>query len=63
MRQFASITLPLLTPIVFFNLVLQVINAFQTFTQSYIVSSRTGGPVDSTCSTPCTSIKKAGAYQ
>ncbi|HLR57205.1 MAG TPA: sugar ABC transporter permease [Beutenbergiaceae bacterium] len=48
MRQFASITLPLLTPIVFFNLVLQVINAFQTFTQSYIVSNGTGGPVDST---------------
>lgn len=47
-RQFASITLPLLTPIVFFNLVLQVINAFQTFTQSYIVSNGTGGPVDST---------------
>src|SRR5699024_365333 len=41
-------TLPLLTPIVFFNLVLQVINAFQTFTQSYIVSNGTGGPVDST---------------
>jgi len=47
-RQFASITLPLLTPIIFFNLVLQVINAFQTFTQSYIVSNGTGGPVDST---------------
>ncbi len=47
-RQFRSITLPLLTPIIFFNLVLQVINAFQTFTQSYIVSNGTGGPVDST---------------
>src|SRR5690606_7448339 len=47
-RQLLSITLPLLTPIIFFNLVLQVINAFQTFTQSYIVSGGTGGPVDST---------------
>lgn len=47
-RQFRSITMPMLTPIIFFNLVLQVINAFQTFTQSYIVSNGTGGPVDST---------------
>lgn len=47
-RQFFSVTLPLLSPIIFFNLVLQVINAFQTFTQSYIVSNGTGGPVDST---------------
>ncbi len=47
-RQFLSITLPLLTPIVFFNLVLQLIGAFQSFTQAYIVSGGTGGPVDST---------------
>ena len=33
---------------IFFNLVLQMINAFQTFTQSYVVSAGTGGPVDST---------------
>ncbi|GAB3816710.1 sugar ABC transporter permease [Tessaracoccus terricola] len=48
LQQFFTITLPLLSPIIFFNLVLQVINAFQTFTQSYIVSNGTGGPVDST---------------
>lgn len=47
-RQFISITFPMLTPVVFFNLVLQVINAFQTFTQAFIVSGGTGGPVDST---------------
>ncbi|WP_062078155.1 carbohydrate ABC transporter permease [Demequina globuliformis] len=47
-RQFTSVTLPLLTPIIFFNLVLQVINAFQTFTQAYVVSGGTGGPADST---------------
>lgn len=46
--QFRSITLPLLTPFVFFNLVLQIINAFQSFTQAFIVSGGTGGPVDST---------------
>ncbi|MFD6140584.1 carbohydrate ABC transporter permease [Promicromonospora sp. NPDC060271] len=48
LRQFTSITLPMLTPVIFFNLVLQVINAFQTFTQAFIVSGGTGGPVDST---------------
>ena len=47
-RRFTSITLPLLTPIIFFNLVLQVIFAFQTFTQAYVVSGGTGGPADST---------------
>ncbi|WP_233160050.1 carbohydrate ABC transporter permease [Pseudonocardia sp. MH-G8] len=47
-RQFRSITIPLLTPIIFFNLVLQVIGAFQSFTQAFVVSGGTGGPVDST---------------
>ena len=43
-RRFVSITLPLLTPIIFFNLVLQIIFAFQTFTQAYVVSGRHGRP-------------------
>ena len=47
-RRFRSITMPLLTPIIFFNLVLEVIKSFQSFTQSFIVSSGSGGPVDST---------------
>jgi multiple sugar transport system permease protein len=46
--QFRSITLPLLSPIIFFNLVLQIINAFQAFTQAFVVSNGTGGPADST---------------
>jgi multiple sugar transport system permease protein len=46
--QFRKITLPLLSPIIFFNLVLQIINAFQAFTQAYVVSNGTGGPSDST---------------
>lgn len=46
--QFRTITLPLLSPIVFFNLVLQIIGAFQAFTQAFIVSGGTGGPADST---------------
>ena len=48
MRRFFSITLPLLTPIIFFNLVLQIIHAFQSFTQAFVVSGGTGGPSDST---------------
>ncbi|TDC10560.1 sugar ABC transporter permease [Nonomuraea longispora] len=48
LRQFKSITLPLLTPIIFFNLVLEIIKSFQSFTQSFIVSNGTGGPADST---------------
>lgn len=47
-RQFRSITIPMLTPIVFFNLVLQLINAFQNFTQAFVVSGGNGGPADST---------------
>jgi multiple sugar transport system permease protein len=47
-RQFRSITLPLLTPIIFFNLVLQVIGSFQSFTPAFVVSGGTGGPADST---------------
>ncbi|WP_435827394.1 carbohydrate ABC transporter permease [Nonomuraea dietziae] len=48
LRQFKTITLPLLTPIIFFNLVLEVIKSFQSFTQSFIVSNGSGGPNDST---------------
>ncbi|GAA2272846.1 sugar ABC transporter permease [Glycomyces scopariae] len=48
LRRFTSVTLPLLTPIIFFNLVLQIIHAFQSFTQAFIVSGGTGGPTDST---------------
>ncbi len=45
---FAKITLPMLSPIIFFNLIMQFISAFQAFTQAFIVSGGTGGPVDST---------------
>ena len=48
MGGFAKITLPLLSPIIFFNLIMQFIAAFQAFTQAFIVSGGTGGPVDST---------------
>jgi multiple sugar transport system permease protein len=48
LTRFFRITLPLLTPIVFFNVVLQIIDAFKTFTPAYVVSNGTGGPLNST---------------
>jgi multiple sugar transport system permease protein len=47
-RQFLSITIPLISPIIFFNLIMQLIGSFQTFTQGYVMSGGTGGPADST---------------
>jgi multiple sugar transport system permease protein len=47
-RQFFKITLPLLTPVIFFNLILQSIDAFKAFTPAFIVSSGTGGPINAT---------------
>lgn len=47
-RRFLLITIPLLSPLIFFNLVLQMINSFKAFTSSFIISGGTGGPADST---------------
>ena len=48
LRQFFKITVPLIAPVIFFNLVLQMIDAFKAFTPAFIVSGGTGGPVQST---------------
>lgn len=45
-QQFFKITLPLLSPVIFFNLVMQTIGAFMTFTQGLIITK--GGPMDTT---------------
>lgn len=47
-QRFFLITLPLLSPIIFFNLVMQTISAFMTFTPAYIISKGEGGPLDGT---------------
>ena len=47
-QQFWRITLPLLTPVIFFNVVVQTIDAFKAFTPAFIISGGTGGPIDST---------------
>jgi multiple sugar transport system permease protein len=45
-QKFLRVTLPLLTPIIFFNLVVQLIAGFKVFTQAFIITS--GNPLDST---------------
>lgn len=45
-QSFWKITIPLLTPTIFFNLVLSIISTFQTFTSAYVATD--GGPLDST---------------
>jgi multiple sugar transport system permease protein len=47
-RQFIKITLPLLTPVVFFNAIIQTIEAFKSFTPAFIISGGTGNPINST---------------
>ncbi|MCR8635060.1 carbohydrate ABC transporter permease [Paenibacillus radicis (ex Xue et al. 2023)] len=46
-RMFFSVTLPLLTPILLFNLVMQIVNAFQEFTGAFVILPD-GGPLKST---------------
>jgi ABC-type sugar transport system permease subunit len=48
LSRFRHITLPMLSPYIFFNLVMGVIGAFQVFTNAYIMTNGEGGPVDAT---------------
>ena len=45
-RSFLNVTLPLLTPTIFFNVILNVISSFQAFTQAYVLTK--GGPNNAT---------------
>ncbi|MCU6707791.1 sugar ABC transporter permease [Paenibacillus sp. J5C_2022] len=45
-RKFTHITLPMLSPVIFFNLIMQTIGAFMVFTQGFVITK--GGPMDST---------------
>ncbi|WP_409345925.1 carbohydrate ABC transporter permease [Paenibacillus sp. MBLB4367] len=45
-QQFLKITVPMLSPVIFFNLVMQTIGGFMVFTQGFIISKN--GPLDST---------------
>ena len=44
--KFLRITLPMLTPVIFFNLVMQMISGFLVFTQAYLITG--GAPLDTT---------------
>jgi multiple sugar transport system permease protein len=45
-RQFRHITVPMMSPVIFFNLIIGMIGSFQVFTQAYVMTS--GGPQNST---------------
>lgn len=47
-QRFFKITLPMLTPIILFNLIMQTIAAFMTFVPAFIISKGTGGPLNGT---------------
>lgn len=42
------VTLPLISPVILYNVIVGLIGGFQYFTQSYVISNGTGGPQDST---------------
>lgn len=48
LRKFRNITIPMLSPVIFFNLLLETIGAFQVFGSAYIISNGTGGPAGMT---------------
>lgn len=47
-QKFFTITVPMITPIIFYNLVLGLIGSFQYFTQAYIIGNGRGDPNNST---------------
>ena len=47
-QRFRHVTLPQLSPVVFFNMTMGIVAAVQYFTQAYVVSGGTGGPEGST---------------
>lgn len=57
---FLKITLPMLTPTIFFNLILQIINGFRVFTESFVITN--GGPLDSTLSYVLYLYRRAFTY-
>lgn len=59
-KMFTRITLPMLTPTIFFNLILQIINGFRVFTESYVITD--GGPLDSTLSYVLYLYRRAFTY-
>ncbi|WP_033344763.1 carbohydrate ABC transporter permease [Catenuloplanes japonicus] len=42
-RRFRAVTLPMLSPVIFFNLLLEIIGAFQVFTSAFVIATGVGG--------------------
>ncbi|MCX3059074.1 carbohydrate ABC transporter permease [Streptomyces beihaiensis] len=53
LRRFWSITLPTISPVLFFNVLLESIHAFQVFGSAYVVSNTQCGPADATLVYTC----------
>ncbi|MFC3577099.1 carbohydrate ABC transporter permease [Streptomyces yaanensis] len=53
LRRFWSITLPMISPVLFFNVLLETIHSFQIFGSAYVVSNATCGPADATLVYTC----------
>ena len=47
MKQTTRIILPMMTPIILFNVIMQIVSAFKVFTEAYIISGGNGGVLDS----------------
>ncbi|MCE5300088.1 MAG: sugar ABC transporter permease [Spirochaetia bacterium] len=47
-QKFWNVTVPMLTPVIFFNLIMSIVASFQIFTQVYVMTGGQGGPADST---------------
>lgn len=47
-HRFRAVTIPMLSPVIFFNLLLGLISAFQVFASAYIISNGSGGPAGMT---------------
>jgi multiple sugar transport system permease protein len=58
-QRFQHITLPMLTPIIFFNLVMQTIQNFQQFTQAFVITGGNGRPLDKTLLYPLYLYRRA----
>ncbi len=58
--RFVHITLPMISPTIFFNLIMQIINGFRVFNESYIITN--GGPMDRTISYVLYLYRRAFSY-
>ena len=49
-QRFRHVTLPMTTPVIFYNLILGLIGTFQYFTEVYVLTNGSGNPARSTLS-------------